>query len=514
MKQLLFLCPLFYTPAGCGCTKVPISNNKNISHLQKVNPTSALLWRTALLLLVVLMFSNALYAQQEPLPSSDRCTSKDLELVRARLLVDACQKCDPGELITAPLELTIFNKTSSLRRAFSVWGNIVITDASGQVTYEAYIKGCEGPIAKNGNTSIPFDVVLVNEITNLTTSGSGLTGTEITYECGSTITLTKLFLAWTDASPNSTCATVQSNLIAPKCGTLDAIAVSTGLSASAVPTNVTCSGAANGSINATVSGGTPFSSGTPYRYSWVATNGGVIPTGQADDQDLTGLVPGTYTLTVTDAAGCEVTLAPITITQPDALARPVVAITEATLCGTVTKPYITVLCPIAGATYTLTQGGVSRPVTVTGSTVQFLNLEAGQGFSIIVTKDGCTSAATTCSNATNTCPAATTATVAPTSAKAPSSAEMSVKADSDMKVYPIPFSDKTTLEFKSIKDEDYVINLYDLKGTLIKQLKSGKAKAGEIIQVEVDGRGMAESMYLARKVSKTGVSTVKLLKKL
>ena len=29
-------------------------------------------------------------------------------------------------------------------------------------------------------------------------------------------------------------------------------------------------------------------------------------------------------------------------------------------------------------------------------------------------------------------------------------------------------------------DEDYVINLYDLKGTFVKQLKSGKAKAGEI----------------------------------
>ncbi|AMM52938.1 hypothetical protein TH61_13110 [Rufibacter sp. DG15C] len=82
-----------------------------------------------------------------------------------------------------------------------------------------------------------------------------------------------------------------------------------------------------------------------------------------------------------------------------------------------------------------------------------------------------------------------------------------------MVAYPIPFSDRTTVEFKSKKGEEYVINLYDMSGTMVKQLKSGKAKANEVVKVEVDGRGIQEGVYLARKISKSGVSSVKLLKK-
>ncbi len=55
-------------------------------------------------------------------------------------------------------------------------------------------------------------------------------------------------------------------------------------------TNVSCSGGANGSATVTVSEGT-----APYAYSWSPTGG----TGAT----ATGLTPGTYTVTVTDAAG-------------------------------------------------------------------------------------------------------------------------------------------------------------------------------------------------------------------
>ncbi|WP_146902675.1 T9SS type A sorting domain-containing protein [Adhaeribacter aerolatus] len=142
---------------------------------------------------------------------------------------------------------------------------------------------------------------------------------------------------------------------------------------------------------------------------------------------------------------------------------------------------------------------------VSANKITFSNIPAGSGFQVkVINSSGCPSAPFAC-------PTTTTSSIrAVPSAKAPESSEAVNKTE--MTAYPIPFTSETTLEFKSVKEEDYVINLYDLSGNLIKQLKSGKAKPGEITQVKVNGRGMAESIYLVRKVSKSGVSTVKILK--
>ena len=55
----------------------------------------------------------------------------------------------------------------------------------------------------------------------------------------------------------------------------------------------------DGAINLTVTGGS-----VPYTYLWTATNGGIIPAGQSGNQNLTLLVAGTYSVTVTDSHGC------------------------------------------------------------------------------------------------------------------------------------------------------------------------------------------------------------------
>lgn len=80
----------------------------------------------------------------------------------------------------------------------------------------------------------------------------------------------------------------------------------TPLAVSGVVTNVSCSGGNNGTITATPTGGTPT-----YSYSWA-------PGGQTTSA-ISGQLAGTYTLTVTDANGCQFTSS-YTITQPSPLA--------------------------------------------------------------------------------------------------------------------------------------------------------------------------------------------------
>ncbi|WP_300666242.1 HYR domain-containing protein, partial [Fluviicola sp.] len=80
------------------------------------------------------------------------------------------------------------------------------------------------------------------------------------------------------------------------------------LSISLVPTNVSCNGANDGTIDLTVSGGT-----YPYTFSW-SLGGNTI----ASHEDLIHLSPGTYSVVVTDAKGCNVS-GSVGIMQPAAI---------------------------------------------------------------------------------------------------------------------------------------------------------------------------------------------------
>ncbi|MBX0333645.1 SprB repeat-containing protein, partial [Pontibacter sp. HSC-14F20] len=301
------------------------------------------LWRYAMVLVAFMIYSNETFAQTFPPVSS--CTSKDLELVEAELTGgDVCNTCQPGTEITRTLTLSIYNKTGSKRTSFAFWGTLEIYDSNGNFKSSRSITGCNGPIAPNSITPLPYG--------------------QITYTCGDAIKITNLYLAWTEASPNAICP-LDPSTINPKCGTLPEIVVNTGVDASFTNTNVSCFNGSNGAINMTPSGG----SGS-YTYLWTASNGGEIPSGQTNNQDLTGLKAGTYTVTVTDGNNCSITES-TTIAQPSAI----VASAEVTTVIT---------CSGGTATVTITASGGTSPLSytfngVTNATGVFTGVSAGNG---------------------------------------------------------------------------------------------------------------------------------------
>ena len=303
-----------------------------------------------------LFLANQSFSQN--LPPASSCTSKDLELVSAALPVN------PGENLcscsgTRTLQLSINNKTGSTRTSFAFWGTLERYDQTGALISTESISGCNGPIPKNAITTVPFN--------------------QITIQCNQSLKLKNMFLAWTSASPGEICP-LNPATINPKCGTLPEITVLSGVDASFTLVNATCSGG-TGSITTS-----PFGGAGPYSFSWSASNGGVIPSGQATNQNLTNLVAGTYTVVITDANNCTKQLSR-TITSPAALSLGSCSKTDVTCFGGSNGS-------VAAGTVTNNVGTVhyswkNGSNTVVGTTANVSSLSAGT-YTLTVTDD-CTS---------------------------------------------------------------------------------------------------------------------------
>ena len=89
--------------------------------------------------------------------------------------------------------------------------------------------------------------------------------------------------------------------------------------------------------------------------------------------------------------------------------------------------------------------------------------------------------------------------------------ETEVAVQTILKAYPNPFSGQTTIEFSLAQDEEYTLAIYDLKGTLVKQLPNGKAKANELKQVAWQVGNAAAGLYIVRLTTATNVQQLKLM---
>jgi hypothetical protein len=136
-----------------------------------------------------------------------------------------------------------------------------------------------------------------------------------------------------------------------------------------VTTNVACFSGANGAINFTANGGT-----SPYTFAW---NNGTIT------EDISGLVAGTYTVTVTDANNCTASFS-TTVSQPTALA-PSTSVTNS-LCSGLSNGSIDLTVSGGTASYTY--------LWATGATTEDISGLADGTYTVTITDaNGCTATA-------------------------------------------------------------------------------------------------------------------------
>ncbi len=167
----------------------------------------------------------------------------------------------------------------------------------------------------------------------------------------------------------------------------------TAVSVTETHVNVLCFGFATGSIDITPSGGTGA-----YTYAWA---------GGATTQDRTGLVAGTYTVTVTDGNGC-VTSTAVTITEPPAIVAGTctnandkcqvnageIKVTASGGTGLLNITWTAVLVPPFTGPITGTPAGTAQPVPGTpgpGGFIIYSMLSGNTTYSFVVTDaNGCT----------------------------------------------------------------------------------------------------------------------------
>ena len=265
--------------------------------------------------------------------------------------------------VTEPAELTASAVATNISCFGNADGSIQITPSGGTSPYTfSWTATNSGTIPASQNTS-----------QNLSGLSPG------TY----TVTVTD----------NNTCTFSDSYTITEPAAISLAATVSTFNSGTGTPINISCNGASDGFINLTPSGGT-----TPYRFQWTATNGGVIPSGQVNDQNLSGLVKGTYSVVVSDANNCSISSTDYILEEPRLLSGSA-AVVQNNQCFSGTLGIIETTIDntgsVDGVNYTYTISGANLPTgyttveTTTALTQQFQNLPAGT-FTVTVTDaNGC-----------------------------------------------------------------------------------------------------------------------------
>jgi hypothetical protein len=361
----------------------------------------------ALCCMMVVSFSTNLLAQTFP----TSCTSKDLTLLKASLPAPAGSRClCSGD---RSLILGIHNGTGSIRTSFALWGMLVKKDASGNILSSKSLFACAGPIPANGDYFLNATTIIIDGVPQTPPSGSSYPTIHI--DCGESLDITNMHLAWTSATAGATCESLYNSpsTINPKCGVQDLIHVDLGLEAGVSTTQSTCT--TKGQIVISPKGGL-----VPYQVCLykknTATDSTLISCATVNGTTTTtatfgNLDDATYTATTTDNMGASASLRCfvdrfITITNPDNVSAPNCTVTDPA-CRQTTGT-VNVTSPQTGVTYTL-----EKPlgtVLYTASSGVFSNVSPDT-YILKATKGVCSATKT---NVVVNNPPATPATPAPT----------------------------------------------------------------------------------------------------
>jgi len=251
-----------------------------------------------------------------------------------------------------------FATTQNLTNLTAGTYTVIVTDSKGCQAITSVTITQPAPLAVSGVITNVTCNGMLNGAVDVTVTGgttaynylwsNGATTEDLTGVAAGTYTITVI-----DA--NGCTATASYTVTQPQPLTLSGVA-----------SNVTCNGAANGSVNITLTGGT-----TAYSYLW--SNG-------ATTEDLSGIAGGTYTVTVTDAQGCTVT-ASYTVAEPAALTSSIAG-TNVTCFGA------------SNGAADLTVSGGTTPYTYLWNNFQasqdLNNISGGTYYVIITDANGCT----------------------------------------------------------------------------------------------------------------------------
>ncbi len=198
-----------------------------------------------------------------------QCPANDVVILAALLDTgDPCNSCTPGETVTADLIVTIQHGTNSDERYLGIFADIEETLVDGTTQTCDFIR-CQGDLAQQNQT---------NGNTGIQTLNYG----EITFICGSSLTLTDILLVWTAA--NGECpVTPQNNPNGKYCYDNGEINIAPPLNA---VIDASCGMGNTADIDLVVTGGSG-----DFSYSW--DNGDMT-------EDLSNVPLGTYMVTVTD----------------------------------------------------------------------------------------------------------------------------------------------------------------------------------------------------------------------